>query len=158
LSHIVTGASKIAQWVTCFASLWPSHTHTHTHSFFNVHLQTFTRRHLKTTLNQAVVVHNFNPSTWKTKAGESLSSRPAWSTKWVPGQPGLHRETLTGKRKKKNKTNFTISWCLRFTFIYVCALHVCGSMQGQRRTSDFLEPDLQAIVSWPIWEPNSRPL
>jgi hypothetical protein len=23
-----------------------------------------------------------------------VSLRPAWSTKWVPGQPGLHRKTL----------------------------------------------------------------
>jgi hypothetical protein len=30
------------------------------------------------------VVHTFNPS-------RSLSSRPAWSTNQVPGQPGLHR-------------------------------------------------------------------
>jgi hypothetical protein len=25
--------------------------------------------------------------------------KPAWSTEWVPGQPGLHRETLSGKTK-----------------------------------------------------------
>jgi hypothetical protein len=28
----------------------------------------------------------------------SVSSRPAWSTKWVPGQPELYRETLSLKR------------------------------------------------------------
>jgi hypothetical protein len=27
--------------------------------------------------------------------GRSLSSRPAWSTEQVAGQPGLHRETLS---------------------------------------------------------------
>jgi hypothetical protein len=36
-------------------------------------------------------------------AGGFLSSSPAWSTKWVPGQPGLHRETLSWKTKKKKK-------------------------------------------------------
>jgi hypothetical protein len=46
-----------------------------------------------------VVVHTFNPSTWEAEAGEFLSSRPAWSTEWVPGQPGLHRETLSRKKK-----------------------------------------------------------
>jgi Tfp pilus assembly major pilin PilA len=56
-----------------------------------------------------VVVHAFNPSTWEAEAGGFLSSRPAWSTKWVPGQPGLHRETLSWKATtttttKKNKT------------------------------------------------------
>jgi hypothetical protein len=43
----------------------------------------------------AVVVHVFNPSTWEAEAWGFLSSRPAWSTEWVPGQPGLHRETLS---------------------------------------------------------------
>jgi hypothetical protein len=33
---------------------------------------------------QAVVAHAFNPSTWEEEAGGFLSSRPAWSTKWVP--------------------------------------------------------------------------
>jgi hypothetical protein len=48
-----------------------------------------------------VVEHAFNPSTWEAEAGGFLSSRPAWSTKCVPGQPGLHRETLSRKTKKK---------------------------------------------------------
>jgi hypothetical protein len=43
----------------------------------------------------AVVAHAFNPSTWEAEAGGFLSSRPAWSTELVPGQPGLHRETLS---------------------------------------------------------------
>jgi hypothetical protein len=34
----------------------------------------------------------FNPSTREAEAGGFLSSRPAWSTKWVSGQPGLYRE------------------------------------------------------------------
>jgi len=42
------------------------------------------------------------PSTWEAEAGGFLSSRPAWSTKWVPGQPGLHRETLSWKTKNNN--------------------------------------------------------
>jgi hypothetical protein len=51
-----------------------------------------------------MVAHTFNPSTWEAEAGRFLSSRPAWSTKWFPGQPGLHRETLSRKNKKQ-KTN-----------------------------------------------------
>jgi hypothetical protein len=52
---------------------------------------------------RAVVAHAFNPSTWEAEAGRFLSSRPAWSTGRVPGQPGLHRETLSRKTKKKKK-------------------------------------------------------
>jgi hypothetical protein len=54
-----------------------------------------------------VVAHAFNPSTWEAEAGGFLSSRPAWSTKWVPGQPGLHRQTLS--RKTKTKTASCLS-------------------------------------------------
>jgi hypothetical protein len=43
-------------------------------------------------------VHAFNPSTWEAEAGEFLSLRPAWSTEWDPGQPGLYRETLSQKK------------------------------------------------------------
>jgi hypothetical protein len=59
-----------------------------------------------------MVAHAFNPSTREAEAGGFLSSRPAWSTKWVPGQPGLHREglyretlTLSRKIKKTNNNN-----------------------------------------------------
>jgi hypothetical protein len=50
----------------------------------------------------------FNPSTREAEAGRFLSSRPAWSTEWVLGQPGLHRETLSQKNKNKqtNKPSF----------------------------------------------------
>jgi hypothetical protein len=54
-----------------------------------------------------VVVHAFNPSTREAEAGGFLSSRLAWSTKWVPGQPGLHRETLS--QTKQTKTNKMVS-------------------------------------------------
>jgi hypothetical protein len=36
-----------------------------------------------------VVVHAFNPSTW------SQNQADFWSTEWVPGQAGLHRDTLS---------------------------------------------------------------
>jgi hypothetical protein len=42
-----------------------------------------------------VVAHAFDPSTWEAEAGGFLNLRPAWSTEWVPGQLGLHRETLS---------------------------------------------------------------
>jgi hypothetical protein len=56
---------------------------------------------IKTRLKLGVVGHAFNPSTREAEAGGFLSSRPTWSTEWVPGQPGLHRETLSRKKKKK---------------------------------------------------------
>jgi hypothetical protein len=58
---------------------------------------------LKINLRPGVVAHAFNSSTREAEAGGFLSSRSAWSTKWVPGQPGLHRETLSRKTKKKKK-------------------------------------------------------
>jgi hypothetical protein len=61
-----------------------------------------------------MLAHAFDPSTWEAEAGRFLSSRPAWSTKWVLGQPGLYRETLSQKMKKKNK--FIITLCLHSLF------------------------------------------
>jgi hypothetical protein len=54
-------------------------------------------------VHQAVGAQTYNPSTWEAEAGRFLSSRPAWSTKWVPGQPGLYRKTLSQKTKTKTK-------------------------------------------------------
>jgi hypothetical protein len=56
--------------------------------------------------SQAVVAHTFNPSTWEAEAeaGGFLSSRPAWSTKWVPGQPVLRRDTPSQNRTEQNRT------------------------------------------------------
>ena len=48
-------------------------------------------------------MHAFNPKTQKAEAGGSLSLKPAWFTEGVPGQPGLHRETLSQKKNKKQK-------------------------------------------------------
>jgi hypothetical protein len=57
----------------------------------------------KPTQGRAVVAHAFNPSTWEAEASGFLSSRPAWSTKRVPGQPELYRETLSQKKEEKKK-------------------------------------------------------
>jgi hypothetical protein len=55
-----------------------------------------------------VVADTFNPSTREAEAGQFLRWRPAWSTEWVPGQPGLHRErNPVSKNKKKTKNKKT---------------------------------------------------
>jgi hypothetical protein len=57
--------------------------------------------HLEMIVRPGMVAHTFSPSTWEAEAGKFLSSRPAWSTEGVPGQPRVHRETLS----RKTKTN-----------------------------------------------------
>jgi hypothetical protein len=57
-----------------------------------------------------VMAHTFNPSTGEAEAGGFLSSRPAWSTEWVPGQPGLYRKTLSWKEKKKKDMAPGMAW------------------------------------------------
>jgi hypothetical protein len=54
-------------------------------------------------LSQAVVAHTFNSSTWEAEAGRFLSSKPVWSTEWVPGQQGLHRETTPKKEEEERR-------------------------------------------------------
>ncbi|XP_052582302.1 uncharacterized protein LOC128102520 [Peromyscus californicus insignis] len=52
-----------------------------------------------------MVMHAFSPGTQEAEAGGSLSLRPAYrSSEQIPGQQGLHRETLSQKNKQtKNK-------------------------------------------------------
>jgi hypothetical protein len=52
-------------------------------------------------MKPGLVAHAFNPSTLEAEAGIFLSSRPTWSTKWVPGQPGLERNPVSKNQKKK---------------------------------------------------------
>jgi hypothetical protein len=67
------------------------------------------------TRESGVVAHAFSTSTREAEAGGFLSSRPAWSTEWVPGQPGLYRETLSRKTKKQTnkqtKQNKRVKFC-----------------------------------------------
>jgi hypothetical protein len=64
------------------------------------------------------LAHAFNPSTWEAEAGGFLSSRPAWSTERVLGQPGLHRETLSLKTKTKTKMD-------NLVFLKKCEEKIC---------------------------------
>ena len=57
-------------------------------------------------LSMVVVVQAFSPSTLQAEAGRSLvSSRPAWSTKQVLEQPGLHRKKKTILKIQNNNNN-----------------------------------------------------
>ena len=64
-----------------------------------------------------VVAHAFNPSTREAETGGFLSSRPAWSTELVPGQPGLYKKTKT----KQNKTK-TDKQTKNVVYIYLIGL------------------------------------
>jgi hypothetical protein len=52
-----------------------------------------------------MVVHAFNPSTQEAETGGFLSSRPAWSTKWVPGQFQDREKPCFERPKPTNQTN-----------------------------------------------------
>jgi hypothetical protein len=77
---------------------------------------------------RVVVAHAFNPRTWEAETGRFLSSRPAWSTKWFPGQPGLYRETLSPKTKqyntKQQKQNKTSVYALCSIFLWTVNISV----------------------------------
>lgn len=56
---------------------------------------------IKSAPGHQTVGHTFNPITQEAEAGESLgSSRLAWYTKGIPGQPRLHIETLSQNKKE----------------------------------------------------------
>jgi hypothetical protein len=50
---------------------------------------------MKNGYNSGMMAHASNPSTQEAEVGESLSLRLAWFTRRVPGQPEIHRETLS---------------------------------------------------------------
>jgi len=76
-----------------------------------------------------MVVQAFNPSTREAEAGGFLSLRPACSTKWVPGVPGLYRETLSQRKNKqtnKQKTKKTNKQkTQKLSSIIIMWLHKC---------------------------------
>jgi hypothetical protein len=127
---------------------------------------------LKKKFYRAVVAHAFNPSIWEAEAGGFLSLSPAYSTEWVPGQPGLHRETLSWKTKQINVSSFlflfffetvsqlcrawlawtTAMWsslppCLRSTEIEGICYHTQLKCYQRQRQADFWgrgQPSLQS--------------
>ena len=70
-----------------------------------------------------VVAHAFNSSTWEAEEGGFLSSRPAWATEWVPGQPGLYRETLSRKTTHTQKVIY-----LFYVYEYTVAVQMVVSL------------------------------
>jgi hypothetical protein len=54
-----------------------------------------------------MVVHACNPSTWETRGRQISEFKAVWSTKGVPGQPELIRETVS-TNKQTNKQNFVL--------------------------------------------------
>ena len=90
-------------------------------------------------MSWALEVHAFNNSTWEAEAGGFVILRPAWTSQWAPGQPGLHREACLGKRnlsrKKKKLSNehpFPTSEFSRpfknLFYYYLCVCFLCACM------------------------------
>jgi hypothetical protein len=74
-----------------------------------------------------VAAHAFNPSTQEAEAGGFLSSRRAWSTEWVSGQPGLYRETLSQKTNKQTKPTKQTKKEFKVIFGYTIRLRLTWS-------------------------------
>jgi hypothetical protein len=69
-----------------------------------------------------MVAHAFHPSTQEAEAGGFLSSRPAWSTEWVPGQPGFYTEKPC--LEKQNKTKRLCTNTCTYLKLYVETLNL----------------------------------
>ena len=81
-------------------------------------------------MSQALVAHAFNNSTWEAEAARFVTSKPAWTSRWAPGQPGLHREACLGKRnlsrKKKMYQMSILSLPLSFQgHLKICFITIC---------------------------------
>ena len=83
-------------------------------------------------MSRALVAHAFNNSTWEAKAARFVSSKPAWTSQWAPGQPRLHREVCLGNRnlsrkeKKKKYQMSILSLPLSFQgHLKICFITIC---------------------------------
>lgn len=78
-----------------------------------------------------IVVHAFNAMHLglMAEAGGCLSLRPTWPTQQVPGQPVVHRETLSQEQHNKQKTK-----CATF-IVYIC-VWACQPMHVWRSDND----------------------
>jgi hypothetical protein len=83
---------------------------------------------------------------------QALSSRPALSTEWVPGQPGLHRETLSPKqtnkqtnKKPNKKKNGCLGACL-FCLTMWCLCH--NTQEGPHLVSALHSWTIQLLEPW----------
>jgi hypothetical protein len=104
-----------------------------------------------------MVAHAFNPSTWEAEAGGFLSSRPAWSTAWVPGQPGLHRETLSWETKtkaNKQKESRLIILCIFLNYFIYLHSKCCTPCSPPSQT--FL-PHPPPLCLWEGASPTTHP-
>lgn len=56
-----------------------------------------------------MVVYSFKPSTQEGRGKwKSVNQRPVWSTKRVPEQSGLHRETVSQQQQQQEKEEIRV--------------------------------------------------
>jgi hypothetical protein len=91
-----------------------------------------------------------NPSTREAEAGGFLSSRPAWSTEWVPGQPGLYRKILSWKNKKQKTTTKNV---YHSQVCWPVSLILAPERLKQKvfRTSRAKAPSFSQLLPSPAW-------
>jgi hypothetical protein len=91
------------------------------------------------------VVYAFDVSTQRQRQVD-LSSRPSWSTKRVPRQPGLHRESLSPKKKKER--NLCICVWVFCLLLYIRAQHAHGwCPENSEENTGSPKLKLQMVVS-----------
>ena len=66
-----------------------------------------------------MMAHSVNPSSWEAEAGEFLSSRPAWSSEWDPGQPELLQINPVLKKIKKGRKRISPRSGILINFLYL---------------------------------------
>lgn len=72
------------------------------------------------------MVHDLNPSTSETEAGQSLGSKIDESTEWVLGLLELHSEALSQKITTKNKTKQTfVKLIFKLNILYILEIFLC---------------------------------
>ena len=129
---------------------------------------------MKSHVELGLLANPFNPSTQEAEAGWFLSSRPAWSPKWVTGQLGIYKETLSLKTNQPNKQTHkqkhmwskcwsALWWCCSWWWsggggdMFVCreCVFVCVFMYSTK-CCDSIRINFKRPVSSYLWIPGIK--
>lgn len=83
-----------------------------------------------------VVIYTFNPNTWGTKAGRSLSSMP------------VYKEKLCQKKVNNNNREFLFQWTVKINNTIYNRTKMCQANRGWSTNNNKIPCQSKCIINW----------